>query len=68
MVNALPHLKGSKGKIINFASGAGMEGLGNQTSYAAAKEAIRAISRVSANEWGRRLNAGKKTILALITK
>lgn len=53
MRNALPHLKESKGKIINFASGAGLEGLGNQTSYAAAKEAIRAISRVAANEWGR---------------
>lgn len=47
-----PELKKSKGKVINFASGAGLEGQPNQTSYAAAKEAIRAISRVAANEWG----------------
>ncbi|MGE7603026.1 SDR family NAD(P)-dependent oxidoreductase [Peribacillus sp. NPDC097675] len=53
MREALPYLKESKGKIINFASGAGLEGLSKQTSYAAAKEAIRAISRVAANEWGR---------------
>ena len=53
MRNALPYLKESRGKIINFASGAGLEGLSKQTSYAAAKEAIRAISRVAANEWGR---------------
>lgn len=49
---AYPELKKSKGKVINFASGAGMDGQLTQTSYAAAKEAIRAISRVAANEWG----------------
>ncbi len=37
--------------MINFASGAGIDGQVNQASYAAAKEAIRAISRVAANEW-----------------
>ncbi|WP_203362844.1 SDR family oxidoreductase [Bacillus sp. REN10] len=47
-----PELKKTKGKVINFASGAGIEGQLTQTSYAAAKEAIRAISRVAANEWG----------------
>lgn len=52
MQSALPHLKETKGKIINFASGAGMNGDVNQASYAAAKEAIRAISRVAANEFG----------------
>ncbi|WP_427869659.1 SDR family NAD(P)-dependent oxidoreductase [Leucobacter luti] len=41
----------SKGAIVNFASGAGMKGLPTQVTYAAAKEAIRAISRVAANEW-----------------
>src|SRR5699024_3605060 len=35
-----------------FASGAGLKGQPTQTSYAAAKEAIRAVSRVAANEWG----------------
>lgn len=47
-----PELKKSNGKVINFASGAGLDGQPTQTSYAAAKEAIRAISRVAANEWG----------------
>ncbi|MFS0576256.1 SDR family oxidoreductase [Sporosarcina sp. 179-K 3D1 HS] len=53
MQAALPHLKESKGKVINFASGAGLAGHETQAAYAAAKEAIRAISRVAANEWGR---------------
>lgn len=52
MQAAYPELKKTKGKVINFASGAGLDGQPTQTSYAAAKEAIRAISRVAANEWG----------------
>jgi Dehydrogenases with different specificities (related to short-chain alcohol dehydrogenases) len=52
MQAALPYLKETKGKIINFASGAGINGDVNQGSYAAAKEAIRGISRVAANEFG----------------
>ncbi|GKS11722.1 short-chain dehydrogenase [Paenibacillus chitinolyticus] len=52
MQAAYPELKKTKGKVINFASGAGLDGQVTQTSYAAAKEAIRAISRVAANEWG----------------
>lgn len=52
MQAALPYLKESKGKIINFASGAGIKGNVAQASYAAAKEAIRAISRVAAREFG----------------
>lgn len=44
-------LKATAGSVINFASGAGIEGQVNQASYAAAKEAIRAVSRVAANEW-----------------
>jgi len=52
MQAALPHLKETKGKIINFASGAGIKGDANQGAYAAAKEAIRAITRVAANEFG----------------
>ncbi len=52
MQAAYPELKKTKGKIINFASGAGLDGQPTQASYAAAKEAIRAISRVAANEWG----------------
>jgi len=52
MQAALPYLKETKGKIINFASGAGINGDANQATYAAAKEAIRAITRVTANEFG----------------
>jgi len=46
-----PHLKENQGSVINFASGSGLNGMPTQTSYAAAKEAIRGISRVAANEW-----------------
>ncbi|RMI28621.1 SDR family NAD(P)-dependent oxidoreductase [Nocardia stercoris] len=40
-----PDLRDTRGSVINFASGAGIEGHVTQASYAAAKEAIRAISR-----------------------
>jgi NAD(P)-dependent dehydrogenase (short-subunit alcohol dehydrogenase family) len=52
MQAAHPHLVASKGNVINFASGAGLHGQPTQASYGAAKEAIRAISKVAANEWG----------------
>ena len=47
-----PYLKESKGSVINFASGAGLFGKIGQSSYAAAKEGIRGLSRVAAAEWG----------------
>ena len=53
MQAALPYLKESKGNVINFASGAGLAGHETQGAYAAAKEAIRGVSRVAANEWGK---------------
>ena len=49
---ALPHLKETQGSIINFGSGAAIKGDVNQAAYAAAKEAIRGITRVIANEFG----------------
>ena len=52
MQAAYPHLVASKGNVINFASGAGIQGQATQASYGAAKEAIRAISKVASNEWG----------------
>lgn len=52
MQHAFPHLKETKGSIINFASGAGIMGNTTQSAYAAAKEAIRGLSRTVANEWG----------------
>ena len=48
-----PYLKETKGSIINFASGAGLFGNYGQCAYAAAKEAIRALSRVAATEWAK---------------
>lgn len=52
MREAYPYLKESKGSVINFASGAGLAGRIGQSSYAAAKEGIRGLSRVAATEWG----------------
>lgn len=52
MKHAFPYLKEVKGSVINFASGAGISGKPGQSSYAAAKEGIRGLSRVAANEWG----------------
>ena len=48
-----PYLKETKGSVINFASGAGLFGNYGQCSYAAAKEAIRGLSRVAATEWAK---------------
>ena len=52
MRECFPYLKETKGSVINFASGAGLFGKLGQSSYAAAKEGIRGMSRVAAAEWG----------------
>lgn len=52
MRSAYPHLVKTKGSVINFATGAAMDAIATQGSYCAAKEAIRAISKVAASEWG----------------
>lgn len=52
MKHAFPYLRETHGSVINFASGAGISGKPGQSSYAAAKEGIRGLSRVAANEWG----------------
>ena len=51
MKASYPELAKQGGSIVNFGSGAGLQGLVEQASYAAAKEAIRGLSRVAANEW-----------------
>jgi NAD(P)-dependent dehydrogenase (short-subunit alcohol dehydrogenase family) len=52
MLAALPELrKTGNAAVVNFGSGAGLDDQPNQASYAAAKEAIRGLSRVVANEW-----------------
>lgn len=53
MKASYPELAKNGGSIVNFGSGAGLEGLEYQASYAAAKEAIRGLSRVVANEWAK---------------
>ena len=52
MRECFPYLKESRGSVINFVSGAGLFGRPGQSSYAAAKEGIRGLSRVAATEWG----------------
>ncbi|MHB1064104.1 MAG: SDR family NAD(P)-dependent oxidoreductase [Georgenia sp.] len=51
MLAAYEELKKTRGAVVNFGSGAGLEGQPTQASYAATKEAIRGLSRVVANEW-----------------
>lgn len=52
MKYAFPYLCETKGSVVNFASGAGLSGKIGQSSYAAAKEGIRGLTRVAATEWG----------------
>ncbi len=52
MKHCYPELKKTKGSVVNFASGAGLFGRTAQSSYAAAKEGIRGMTRVAATEWG----------------
>ncbi|MCP1445133.1 NAD(P)-dependent dehydrogenase (short-subunit alcohol dehydrogenase family) [Pseudomonas sp. GGS8] len=48
-----PHLKASgEGRVINFASLAGVIGLPGYAPYNMAKEAVRALTRSAAREWG----------------
>ena len=66
MKHAFPELKKTKGCVINLASGAGLFGKPGQSSYAAAKEGIRGMTRVAATEWGKvvfALGAGIITML-----
>jgi 2-hydroxycyclohexanecarboxyl-CoA dehydrogenase len=52
MQAALPHLKKRGGSIVNFGSSTALIGAETFGSYAMAKEAIRALTRVAAREWG----------------
>lgn len=52
MKAAYPHLVETQGSVINFGSGAGIQGMPTQASYGAAKEAIRSLSKTAAIEWG----------------
>ena len=53
MKAVFPHMKAQHyGKIINFASSSGQMGFPGNTCYNSTKEAIRALTRTAANEWG----------------
>jgi 2-hydroxycyclohexanecarboxyl-CoA dehydrogenase len=53
MKAAFPYMKAQHyGKVINFASSSGQIGFEGNTCYNAAKEAIRALTRTAAREWG----------------
>ena len=45
-------MKEKGGAILNYGSIGGVEGMAGFAAYAAEKEAIRALSRVTAREWG----------------
>jgi NAD(P)-dependent dehydrogenase (short-subunit alcohol dehydrogenase family) len=40
------------GRMVTFGSNAALDGVASYSAYSAAKEAIRAISRTAAREWG----------------
>jgi NAD(P)-dependent dehydrogenase (short-subunit alcohol dehydrogenase family) len=49
-----PHMKAAGwGRIVNFVSAAGITGMADYGAYNASKEAIRALTRTAAREWGR---------------
>ena len=49
-----PHMRAAGwGRIVNFASAAGITGMRGYGAYNASKEAIRALTRTAAREWGR---------------
>lgn len=52
MQAAFPYLKRQGGKIVNFGSGNGILAIEGTAAYNANKEAIRALSRTAAREWG----------------
>jgi NAD(P)-dependent dehydrogenase (short-subunit alcohol dehydrogenase family) len=52
MLAALPHMKETKGSIINIGSREGISGGAGFAIYGAGKEAIRGLTRSAAREWG----------------
>jgi 2-hydroxycyclohexanecarboxyl-CoA dehydrogenase len=52
MQAAFPALCDSRGAVVNFGSEIGVRGTPQMAGYAMAKEAIGALTKVTANEWG----------------
>jgi len=53
MQECFPNLKENKGCVINFSSAIATQAFPGFTAYASTKEAVRAMSRIAAKEWGR---------------
>jgi 3-oxoacyl-[acyl-carrier protein] reductase len=53
MQACFPHMKEHGGRIINMGSASGTRGMAGFTPYAMSKEAMRALSRCAAREWGK---------------
>jgi NAD(P)-dependent dehydrogenase (short-subunit alcohol dehydrogenase family) len=53
MQAAFPHMRERGGSIVNFGTKVGIHAAPGYGSYASTKEAIRALTRVAAKEWGR---------------
>jgi len=53
MQAVFPYMKVHGGRIVNFSSGSGMEGFPGNTPCNTTKEAIRALTRTAAREWGK---------------
>jgi NAD(P)-dependent dehydrogenase (short-subunit alcohol dehydrogenase family) len=49
---ALPHLKASKGAIVNISSLAGVNGTAGVAAYSAGKAGLQMFTRVASSEWG----------------
>lgn len=52
MQHCFPYLKESKGRVINFGSAIATSAFPGFMAYASTKEAIRALTRIAAKEWG----------------
>src|SRR5438552_14763 len=53
MQACLPSLRARRGSVVNFGSGAGVQGSAGYATYAPVKESVRAITKITAREWGR---------------
>ncbi|HMO68151.1 MAG TPA: SDR family oxidoreductase, partial [Novosphingobium sp.] len=49
---AFPHLRESRGNIVNISSMAGINGTNGVGAYSAAKAGLQMLTRVMASEWG----------------
>jgi NAD(P)-dependent dehydrogenase (short-subunit alcohol dehydrogenase family) len=68
MIACFPYLKESQGSVLNFGSQAGLIANAGQVDYNCAKEAIRALSRTAAREWGQYNIAVNNIIPGMLTE